>query len=156
MAIEVHYLADHPSLIRLLATWFYEEWGIRNPEDSVENREKRLLNRMNRERLPLTLIAFQGTEPVATASLKMREMETHPQFLHWLGAVYVHHPFRNQGIGSQLVEYAASEAERRKVRELYLYTHRHESFYARLGWLPVERPHYRGREVVIMKRVLAV
>jgi predicted N-acetyltransferase YhbS len=156
MAIEVHYLADHANLIRLLATWFYEEWGIRNPEDSVENCEKRLLNRMNRERLPLTLIAFQGAEPVATASLKMREVETHPQFLHWLGTVYVHHPFRNQGIGSQLVEYAASEAERHKVRELYLYTHRHESFYARLGWFPVERPHYRGREVVIMKRVLAV
>jgi predicted N-acetyltransferase YhbS len=156
MTLEIHYLADHPNLIRLVATWFYEEWGIRNPEDSVENREKWLLNRMNRDKLPLMLIAFQGVEPVASASLKMREMETHPQYVHWLGSVYVHHPFRNQGIGSWLVEYAASEAERHKVRKLYLYTHHHESFYARLGWFPVERPHYRGREVVIMKRVLAV
>jgi GNAT superfamily N-acetyltransferase len=156
MTIDVHYLADHPNLTRRVATWFYEEWGIRNPENSVENVEKRLLERMNRDRLPLILIAFQGVEPVASASLKIREMETHPRYVHWLGSVYVHHPFRNHGIGSWLVEYAAAEAGRHKVRELYLYTHRHESFYARLGWFPVERPHYHGREVVIMKRVLAV
>ena len=155
MTIEVHYLVDHPNLTRLVATWFYEEWGIHNPEGSVENVEKRLLNQMNRDRLPIILIAFQGVEPVASASLKIREMETHPRYVHWLGSVYVHHPFRNQGLGSWLVEHAAAEAGHHKVKELYLYTHRHESFYARLGWFPVERQHYPGREVVIMKRVLA-
>jgi hypothetical protein len=114
------------------------------------------MQRMDRDKVPLALVAFQGSEPVGSASLIIREMETHPQFLHWLGSVYIHHPYRNQGIGSQLVEYAASEAERLGVRELYLYTRHHESFYSRLGWRPVERAHYHGREVLIMKRGLGL
>ena len=155
MSIEVEYLADHPELTPLLASWFYEEWGRREPGNSVEKVKKRLVERMNRDRFPLTLVAFRGSEPVATASLILREMETHPQFLHWLASVYVHHPYRNQGIGSQLVEHAASEARRLGVRELYLYTRHHEGFYSRLGWVPVEKALYRGREVAIMRRDLA-
>ncbi len=104
MTIDIHYLADHVNLTRLIATWFYEEWGIPHPKNSVENVEKRLFNQMNRDRLPLISIAFQGVEPVGSASLKIREMETHPQYAHWLGSVYVRHIFRNQGIGSRLVE----------------------------------------------------
>jgi predicted N-acetyltransferase YhbS len=154
VSIEVRYLADCPESARSLALWLYEEWGRRNPDNSVEKVEKRLMQRMNRHKVPLTLVALQGSEPVGSASLIIREMETHPQFLHWLGGVYIHHPYRNQGIGSQLVEYAASEAERLGVRELYLYTRHHVSFYSRLGWRPVGRAHYHGREVLIMKRVL--
>jgi predicted N-acetyltransferase YhbS len=156
VSIEVRYLADCPESVRPLALWLYEEWGRRNPDNSVEKVERRLMQRMNRDKVPLTLVAFRGAELVGSASLIIREMETHPQFLHWLGGLYIHHPYRNQGIGSRLVEYAASEAERLGVRELYLYTRHHESFYSRLGWRPVERAHYHGREVLIMKRGLGL
>ena len=154
MLIKMKYLADRPEFTSLLASWFYEEWGRRNPENSLEKVEKRLRQRLNRDKVPLALVAFQGSEPVGSASLIVREMETHPQFLHWLASVYVHQPCRQQGIGSLLIEHAAAEAERIGVGELYLSTHSHEGFYARLGWRPVERPLYHGREVVIMKRVL--
>jgi predicted N-acetyltransferase YhbS len=154
MLIEIESLADRPELAPLLASWFYDEWGRRNPENSLQKVEKRLRQRMNRDKVPLTLVAFQGSEPVGSASLIVHEMETHPVFLHWLASVYVHQPCRQQGIGSLLVQHVAAEAERIGVGELYLYTHSHEEFYARHGWRPVERPLYHGREVVIMKRVL--
>jgi GNAT superfamily N-acetyltransferase len=59
---------------------------------------------------------------VATAALKIREMETHPQYEHWLGNVYVLPEFRAQGIGTTVIERAKHEAKRIGIRDLYLYT----------------------------------
>ena len=154
MNVTFAYLADHPDLISLLATWFHREWGRRNPELTVDRIGENLEGRLHSDRLPLTLVAFLGTEPVGTASLKIREMEIYPQYLHWLGAVYVVPKNRQQGIGTQIVEHSISEAERLAVRELYLYTRGSESFYAQFGWQPLERPFYHGREVVVMKLTL--
>lgn len=154
MSLAFGYLADHPELAPLLASWFYEEWGRRDPANSVERVEQRLRERMNRDQLPLALVGFLSGQPVASASIIVREMDTHPQYVHWLASVYVQQECRGQGIGSRLIEHAAAEAERLGIRDLYLYTHSHESSYRRLGWRPVERPQSHGREVVIMKRVL--
>jgi predicted N-acetyltransferase YhbS len=152
--LNITFLADHPDLIDLLATWFHREWGGRGPTRSIEAIRKNLASRLNRDRLPLTYVARLNGELVGSASLKIREMETHPQYLYWLGAVYVATEFRNMGLGSQIVQHSIAEAKRLGVAELYLYTRQHEAFYTRFGWKPIDRPSYHGREVVIMKREL--
>lgn len=152
MNVNFSYLTDRPDLIPLLATWFHHEWGRRNPDLTVDKIARNLEDRLHRNRLPLTFVAFLSTQPVGTASLKIREMEIYPQYLHWLGAVYVLPEHRHQGVGTQIVEHAISEAERLDVRELYLYTRGSQSFYAKFEWQPLERPFYHGREVVVMRR----
>ena len=156
MYMKFSYLADHPELVPLLASWFYEEWGRRNPANSIDRVEESLRGKMNRNKPPLALAAFLGRKVVGSASLKIREMDTHPHLMHWLGSLYVREKYRNQGIGSRIVEFSEEEARRLGIGELYPYTHGHEGFYSRLGWIPVERTHYHGRKVVIMKRVLAI
>ena len=148
------YLADHPEWISTLAGWFYAEWGGRIAGQKVKLFEERLQGRLNRDKLPLTLIAFAEDEMVASASLKIQEMGTHPRYLHWLGSVYVKQSFRRKGIGTQLVEHASQVASGLRVASLFLYTHGHEDFYARLGWHVVERAQYHGRRVAIMERVI--
>lgn len=154
MNVTIAYLVDCPDLINLLATWFHREWGRRNPALTIDSIAKNLEGRLHRNRLPLTFVAFLETKPVGTASLKIREMEIYPQYLHWFGAVYVVPQYRHQGIGTQIVAYSISEAERIGVGELYLYTRGSESFYAQFGWQPLERTFYHGREVVVMKLTL--
>jgi GNAT superfamily N-acetyltransferase len=151
-SLEIRYLADCPELIPVLASWFYAEWG--GPDLSVERIERRLHERLNRDRLPLVLVGLRDQQPSASASLKIQEMDIRPQYLHWLGSVYVRPEERNQGIGSHLIEQAAREAQRLGVEDLYLYTTYSESLYARLGWVTIERIEYHGRLVVIMRRTL--
>jgi GNAT superfamily N-acetyltransferase len=91
-----------------------------------------------------------------TVSLKLKEVEICPQYEHWLGTLYVYEPYREQGIGSLLIQAAARVARRLGIHELFLYT-RHqvsEALYARLGWEVLDRLAYRGRPAVIMKRSL--
>ncbi|NIM94615.1 MAG: GNAT family N-acetyltransferase [Anaerolineales bacterium] len=154
--IKLGYLCDYPALTSRLASWFYEEWGRRQPNNSVEKIEKVLRQRMNRDELPLCLVAFLGSELVGTASLIFHEMETHPQHEHWLASVYIQETYRGRGLGSQLIKITLEEAHKLGIPDLYLYTHSHENYYARLGWIPVERPQYHGREVVIMRNRLSV
>jgi GNAT superfamily N-acetyltransferase len=149
-------LADQPALIPVLANWFYDEWGRSDPSSSPERMGQILGGYLNKDKIPLTIILLRGSQPIASASLKIREMETHPQYLNWLGGVFVHPDYRDQGIGSQLVEYSANEAKSLRVNELYLYTRSHEEFYTRLGWQVIEKPLYEGCLAIVMRRILSV
>ena len=150
MSFAVDYLADHPALTPLLAAWFFDEWGGNNPDLTVDVLETAVKERLNREKAPLCLLAFLDGHPVATTAIKIREMETHPQYEHWLGNVYVVPAYRGQGIGSKLIHHTQNEAKRIGIRDLYLYTRDRETLYQRLGWEVLEKPQYRGRSATIM------
>lgn len=152
----IHFLADRPEWIPIVAGWLYAEWGREAPGVTVGTMARRLRARMNRDRLPLALIAAREGNPLGTASLRVREMEIRPQYEHWLSTVYVHPLYRRKGVGSALVRAASAQARRLGIGTLYLYTRnpRTESLYAGLGWTPIERPVYRGRPAVIMRRHL--
>ncbi len=156
MNIAVDYLADHPDVIPVIARWLFDEWGHRSPDGSIEGLVGDLRDRLQRDALPLALLAHEDKEPIGTVSLKIREVEVRPQYEHWLGALFVTEPRRRTGIGSLLVGAAADEARRLEISELYLYTRRRETerLYARLGWAEVERLEYRGRPAIIMKALL--
>ena len=155
--VSIKYLADCPDTVPLLAQWLFDEWGYRSPDGTVQGMADNLHQRLNRNRLPMALVALGQGEPLGTASLKAREVEIRPDYENWLATVYVDKPYRGGGVGSMLIEAASEEAAKLGIDELYLYTRRNETeaLYARLGWVPVERLIYRGRPAVIMKRTLA-
>lgn len=152
MHIEVNYLADHPELVHLLSTWFRDEWGQNNPSLTLEDIKHRVQKRLNRDKIPLCLVAFIKSKPIATATLKTREMSIYPQFEHWLGNVYVVPEYRDQGVGSGIVESTAERARSLEVKDLYLYTYDQEHFYRRLGWKILEQVEYHGHNVFVMRR----
>ncbi len=156
MNIAVDYLADHPDVIPVIARWLFDEWGHRSPDGSVERMADNLRDRLQRDVLPLALLAHEDKEPIGTVSLKIREVEVRPQYEHWLGTLFVAESRRRMGIGLLLVGAAADEARRLEISELYLYTRCRdtERLYERLGWAGVERLEYRGRPAVIMKTLL--
>lgn len=152
--VTIAYLADYPQHVPVIAEWVFQHWGRMYRMPSHAWQIERLSERLNKDRLPLALVALAGDTPVGTASLKIREMTTHPHLEHWLGTVYVAENWRNRGIGAALVGHAESEARRLGIETLYLHTPDKESFYTSRGWVTIERPVYYDMQVAVMQKIL--
>lgn len=154
MDVNIEHLADCPNAVPILAEWLFDEWGYRSADGTVQGIIETLNRRLNRDRLPMALVAIEQGRPLGTASLRFREVAIRPHYEHWLGTIYVHRPFREKGVGSMLINAAIREAAKLGIDDLYLYTRRTETenWYAKLGWVALERPTYRGSPAVIMRR----
>lgn len=148
--MRIEYLSDYPEAVATLAQWQHAEWGHLRPGDTVEKRAARLEGFSNGNRIPLTVVAFEGDEVLGSASLIEHDMETRMELTPWLAGVFVGEAYRRRGIGAELVRRIMMEARRPQVRLLYLYTVQSGKFYAALGWKLMERTSYRDQSIVIM------
>jgi N-acetylglutamate synthase-like GNAT family acetyltransferase len=151
--MKIEYLADYPDALPILAEWQHREWGHLRAGDNLEKRRARLEGYSNRDRIPLTVVALEGSEVLGSASLVSHDMETRMELTPWLASVFVGEPYRRRGIGAELVRRIMAEAGKLDVPLLYLYTVHSEKFYAALGWTLLERTNYREQKVVIMTYV---
>ena len=158
-SIAIDYLANCPELIDELARLSWEEWQevYQQRKQTLEHSVKNYRDRMNTDRLPLTLVAVQPglavnwRELVGMVSLKFHDMDTRPDLDPWLGGLLVLPKWRNRGVGTMLMHRATEEAGRLNLRQLYLWTHSAEGLYRKLGWQVVERTNYVGKEAVVMQ-----
>ena len=153
IAIAIDYLASCPEFVNALARLSWKEWQeiYQQREQTLEDCLKNYQERMNSDRLPLTLVAVHGGELVGMVSLKYHDMDTRPDLDPWLGGLLVLPEWRNQGVGTMLMHRAIEEARRLKVPRLYLWTHSAEGLYRKLGWQVIERSDYFGKEAVVMQ-----
>lgn len=151
--MHIGYLADHPTVIPILARWFRDEWsayyGTRTAVDVAREFEVCV----NRDRLPLVLVAFDGPTPCGTAALKAASILTHVHLGPWLSGLYVARDRRRRGIASELVSAVVQEAERQEFRTLYVAA-RGGRLFERLGWTVIESTTYQEEELMIMRRIV--
>jgi GNAT superfamily N-acetyltransferase len=152
--MEIAYLADHPDCIPQLAAWLLEQWRPWTPEHTLETRMAKLRSHLNRDELPVALVAFSGSQPMGTAALRVHDLEGREDLTPWLGGVYVAPEFRRQGVGAALVEAVERKAEELGFEEIHLFTLDREDWYASLGWSTIEAIHWRGDPGVVMRKML--
>jgi N-acetylglutamate synthase-like GNAT family acetyltransferase len=150
----IAYLADYPQYLSTVAGWIFDEWGWEMPKSTLERIQAEFSLHLNRDRIPLTMLALIERQPVGTASIFLHDMDTRMDLSPWLAAVYVLPQFRGQGIGSQLVRTIEGVATRLQLERLYLFTPDREDFYARLDWSVLETAEYRQHSNVIMTKSL--
>ncbi len=151
--MRIEYLADHRSLVPLLAQWHHGEWSHFRPDETIGGRAQRLSASAQREGYPVTFVALSDGELLGSVSLVAHDMEIRRDLTPWLADLYVAPVHRRRGIGSALVRRVIQEAARRGIATLYLFTtsKENESLYANLGWSVRERMEYLGRLRVIME-----
>jgi GNAT superfamily N-acetyltransferase len=164
--IAIDYLAHCPELIDELARLSWKEWQdiYEQRKQTIEHSVKNYRERLNTDRLPLTLVAVRSRhgqsltglavnrcELVGMVSLKFHDMDTRPDLDPWLGGLLVLPEWRNRGVGTMLMHRATEEARRLNVPKLYLWTHTAEGLYLKLGWHILERTNYFGKEAVVMQ-----
>ncbi len=148
-------LADCPEAIPQIASWYFDEWGHLRKDSDLRGIEKKLRCSLNHDDLPLVTLAVENEEIVGVAELKFHEMDMFPEREHWLGGVYVPVKNRGRGIASQLIQHALQLARTLGVSTLFLQTEKPDGgLYSSLGWIPIEKVHYRGLDVLVMERNL--
>ncbi len=155
MAITIDGLASHPAALPIVANWYFEQWGHKVANNSLEKTRERLREGLNGDRMPLCIVALENGAPCGAARLKLREMEIYPDREYWLGSVYVPPAVRGRAIAARLSERIAEMARERGTQCLYLQTERLDGgLYGRQGWKPLDQVHYNGLEVLVMGRTL--
>lgn len=153
--MQFEYLADHPHRVPQVIAWWHAVWADRMGPD-IDALEQQLLASLNREQLPIHILAMKNGQPIGTAALKMQELaELFPDKQFWLGSVFVDTPHRGEKIASALTHQIITLAQARGLPHLYLQTmHLSGGLYARLGWEPLERFSYRGTDTLLMCKTL--
>ena len=150
--MKIEYLADHPALVPIVATWQHAQFGYLTPTVTLEDRAERLRASLQKDALPMALVALDGDgAPMGSAGILSATI-THKHLTPWLSSVYVPGEHRGKGIASALSLRAVDEAAKLGSDRLYLFTPHSEAMYARLGWKTFERIEYGGRPLVLMER----
>jgi RimJ/RimL family protein N-acetyltransferase len=132
--LKIAFLIDHAEVIPTLAQWFRLEWSDYYAKRTLVDIEQDFRSDLNRDKLPIRLIAFQDDVPVGTIVLRERVSETHLQYQPGLGGLYVAISHRGQGIGTELVQAGMATADELGIQTLYATTHVAGGILKRLGW----------------------
>lgn len=152
LTIATGLLVDHPEHLATVAAWLFREWASRHPGSSLHQVADGLQSHLQRDGLPLMVVALDGPECVGCASVRAADLPQRDDLTPWLASVYVPEARRRAGIGALLVRASEAEAARLGITALYLYTPNQQHFYASLGWTPQEQAVHAGATVIIMRR----
>ncbi len=156
--MELKYLADNnKKAIPILAKWYFDEWGHLGEGNSFDKVTEKLHGYLNTDKIPLIVLAVEGSEILGAVQLKYREMDIYPEKEHWLGGVYVSEQHRGNKIAEKIIGKVVSVAKLLNVDKLYLQTEDLSGgLYRRLDWQPLERVNYRGVDVLVMVNKIGV
>jgi N-acetylglutamate synthase-like GNAT family acetyltransferase len=153
--MELKLLADVPEAVPIVAQWYFDEWGFKREDNSLEKTAERVQAMQNRDAIPVMVVAVEGNEIRGAAHVKLHEMDIYPEKEYWLGGVYVAPGARSRGLAARMVRRCVELAEGFGVKTLYLQTRKLDGgLYARLGWRPIEQVDYKGVRVLVMERSL--
>lgn len=142
-------LADLPDAIRTLANWFYAEWHVFDGR-SIECIAKQLSGNLNRDSIPITFIAHHNSELLGSVSLDLFDLPSFDYLSPWLASLYVHAPFRGQGVGRGLVCHLQHFASSHGISPLYLWTPGSTKLYERCGWAEFASATYGSQSIKLM------
>ena len=135
-----------------IAKMLHEEWSDLSPWASIHTIENRFNTSSNEEIFPITLLALSDEDClIGTASVKLLEVPSHPNKVHWLGEVFIPKELRGQGIGSALILFCINYCVNNQVSELFLYTPDQQALYRRFGWVDIDSLEVNGEHVRVMK-----
>lgn len=135
-------LVDHDEAISGLVDLFESEWADwYNPRGASARAD--LTERLERNKLPLGIVAFVDGEVAGTCALTAASgglTERSP----WLGGLLVQPTRRGRGVGLALIERAKTEARRLGFARLHALTAEAGPVFERAGWRLVERIELDG------------
>lgn len=150
--MKISLLADHPSESKKIAKWYYDEWGRLSSHITEELMFQKVMEKsLNRNQMPLSLIAHDDEVLVGVIELKKHENKSYMEYENWVGGVYTCPKHRRNGIAGFLLEAIKSKAIEMDINKLYLQCESFNvSLYLKHGFNVLHKADYHGVETSIM------
>ncbi len=143
MIITTGLLIDHDEVMSALVDLFESEWADwYNPRGASARAD--LTERLERNRLPLGIVAFADGHLVGTCALTAMSgglTERSP----WLSGLLVEPALRRHGVGLALLERAKVEARRLGFSRLHALAAEARGLFERAGWRLAENVEVGGK-----------
>jgi GNAT superfamily N-acetyltransferase len=146
-------LRDAPQTVPTLARWFMQEWADHYAGLSASDVEADFPVTELGE-TPAIFVAMGPEGPCGTAALRDHSIRTFQHLTPWLGGLYVHGPYRRQGVAAALIAAVADEARRRGHARLYSGTVSAHAVFEALGWTRTAETIQEGQPVTVYTRLL--
>lgn len=135
--VELKLLIDCPQNVSILARLWHEEI-IRHwySDVLIEQATKNLSQHLNRDHLPISIVALHEHIPVGMACLRDNTLGIQPGIMPWLCSLVVEPAYRENGIGEMLIEAVKVQAKSFGHNNLYLlsFEKKRSKWYGDLGW----------------------
>lgn len=145
-------LKNEQEHIPALAELWYEEisrhWA---PNSSIEKAKQKLMEHLNRDKMPMAFVALCDGQPVGMACLRETD-GIRSGVTPWLGSLVVHPKYRGHKVGEALINTVIEEAKNLDHHTLYLlaFDPTIPIWYARLGWTHIGDDELFGHRVAVM------
>lgn len=152
-------LKNNPQAILTIAQWLYEEWHSYDSSLTLEKLIYSLNERLNIDRIPITFVVIKEGRPIGSISLKEQagpEFSDFPRDSVWMGSLQVVPEERNQGVGCELLKFAAAVARCLGYERLYFYTSNAENveWYVKRGAHVIGERSFRDHRISILQMPL--
>ena len=149
-------LLDHPEAIDIVARWINTQWSSISGRTLAQTRE-RFSEGIERNRLPVTHVAFTDDRLVGVASLRVRDsFDFLPGATPWICNVFVDERARGRRVAGMLCASLEEQARALGYDEVFLATAKLEdSLYHRLGFEDVARVEAHGEMAAVLRKALA-
>lgn len=149
-AVAIHLLADVPNTIPVLAEWYKAAWADWFDGTPLDEIEADLRSVALHGQLPFALAALNAAgQPLGLCSVRDEVFEPYPHAGPWLRGLYVHAPYRGQGIACLLIAAAVAHARPAGIAKLYAATHGAVGTFERAGWLGFDRVVHEQQTLTI-------
>lgn len=155
LVCEICLLSERPDYIPELVQGLIATWGEADTPERRQERSERLRQHLNRNSLPLALVAHDGEQALGVVALRLHDLDGQEDLGPWLGGLFVIPRARERGVGSRLCHAALEHALSLDIEELYLFTLDRESMYRRLGFRHHAAADWSGRSGTIMVQHLS-
>jgi GNAT superfamily N-acetyltransferase len=152
MQIAIKNLLDCQEHQASLAELWYQEISRHWVADaSVDRAMTNLSRHLNRDQMPLALIALDGSKLAGMACLRETD-GIKPGVTPWLGSLVVDPAYRNKGVGQLLIDAVKAQAKNLGHDTLYLlaFDPTIPGWYASLDWQHIGYDELFGHRVTVM------
>ena len=150
-SFQIDYLVDHTEAITTLAEWFRSEWSEYYATQTLSDIAHDFYEEVNRDAIPIRLVAYLGSELVGTIVLRLNILEGHPEYHPGLGGLFVVEPHRRSGIGTALVQAGMSLAHKIGYPVIFATTNVASGILERLHWEKLGSFPNHGEQIALYR-----